>query len=71
MKDYRIRLIEILNEKVTEGLELVKGLNVTDKEYASTILNIVNSDKSAKDLQSQIDFDKEQAELAIRESEEN
>lgn len=68
--DYRIELIKILNDKVTEGLSLVKSLNVTDKDYASTILNIVNSDKTAKDLQSQLDFDAEQKELN-NESEEN
>lgn len=68
--DYRIELIKILNDKVTEGLQIIKTLTVNDKEYASTILNIVNSDKTAKDLQSQLDFDAAQEKLN-NESEEN
>lgn len=57
MEDYRVELIKILKVKVTEGLETIKGLNVSDKNYASSVLNIVNTDKTAKDLQEQIDFD--------------
>lgn len=60
MEDYRIKLIEILKGKVTEGLNLLEGINVLDKEYSTAILNIINSDKTAIELQSQLDFEAEQ-----------
>ena len=71
MKDYRIELIEILNNKVEEGLNVIQTLTVADKEYGAAIMNILNSANTAKDLQLQINFDKEQEELANIESEEN
>ena len=59
MNDYRVKLIELLNKKVEEGMQVIEKLSVADKEYASAIMNILNSDKTAKELEQQIKFDEE------------
>lgn len=64
MEDFRIELIKILKTHVIEGLEAVKSLSVTDRNYGEAIINVMNADKTAKQLQSEIDFDKAQAELS-------
>jgi hypothetical protein len=71
--DYRVKLIEILNTKVEEGLNVIETLNVADKEYGSAIMNLLNSANTARELQNQIKFDEEQAntETSVNESEEN
>ena len=62
MNDYRVKLIELLNQKVEEGMQVIEKLTVADKEYASAIMNILNSDKTAKELEQQIKFDEEMKE---------
>lgn len=69
MNDYRLELIKILKEKVEEGLTVVSKMTVADKDYASAIMNILNSDKTAEELQAQLNFDKEMAEKDAAEKE--
>lgn len=59
MEDFRIGLVAILKDKLVEGLEVVKGLSVVDKDYANSIVNMLNTENTIKDLESKIAFDKE------------
>lgn len=54
-KEFKEELIRILNNQIVEGLELIKKLNVTDKNYAEAIMNLLNAEKTAKALQSELD----------------
>ena len=69
MNDYRLELIKILKDKVEEGLTVVSKMTVADKDYASAIMNILNSDKTAEELQAQLNFDKEMSEKDAAEKE--
>ena len=55
MVEFKEELIRILNNQIVEGLELIKKLNVTDKNYAEAIMNLLNAEKTAKALQSDLD----------------
>ena len=55
MVEFKEELIKILNNQIVEGLELIKKLNVTDKNYAEAIMNLLNAEKTAKALQSELD----------------
>ena len=55
MVEFKEELIRILNNQIVEGLELIKKLNVTDKNYAEAIMNLLNAEKTAKALQSELD----------------
>lgn len=69
MNDYRLELIKILKDKVEEGLTVVSKMTVADKDYASAIMNILNSDKTAEELQAQLNFDKAMSEKDAAEKE--
>lgn len=61
-EDYRIKLIELLHDKVEEGLDLFKNIDVMHKDYSSTILNIINSNNTAKELLQQMESENQEVE---------
>lgn len=54
---FKMNLIEALEQKLIDGVNEVKTLEVTNKDYASIIMNLLQTEKTIKDLQSQIDYD--------------
>lgn len=70
MKDYRIELSQILRNKAEEGLSVLSTLTVADKDFASTVVNIINCQNEANSLEEKIAFDKEMLEKETKEGEE-
>lgn len=69
MNDFRPELITILKGKVTEGLDVIRNLNIGNENYARAIMDLLNTDKTVADLEAQLAFDAEQKAKEIEEVE--
>lgn len=55
-------MIEILKEKIEEGYDIIKGMNIADKDFGTTVVNMFELDKTICQLGQEKDFDKEMIE---------
>lgn len=55
-------MIEILKEKIEEGYDIIRGMNIASKDFGTTVVNMFELDKTINQLQQENDFDKEMIE---------
>ena len=55
-------MIEILQEKLDKGYDIVRSKNIDDKDFGTTVVNMFEIEKTIKDLKEKDAFDKEMLE---------
>lgn len=63
VKQNKKEIVEVLNEQVANGIEIVKKLNVDDNVYGIVVTNLLNAFKAAEQMSAEIEFDLEQEKL--------
>lgn len=63
------RLADILVPIMEEGYELISKMKLTDKDFASTVVNMVNTERTITDLRDQAKFEEGQDLLKDKQSE--
>lgn len=58
-------MIEILQEKLDKGYDIVRSKNIDDKDFGTTVVNMFEIEKTIKDLKEKDAFDKEMKEDEI------
>lgn len=52
-------MIEILQEKIEEGYDIVRSRKLDDKDFGTVVVNMFEIEKTIKDLKEKDAFDKE------------
>ena len=53
------KMIEILQNKIEEGYDIVESLKINDKEYGTAVMNMFETAKTIDQLKQEIVFDEE------------
>ena len=53
------RMIEILQNKIDEGYDIITNLKINDKEYGTAVMNMFETAKTIDQLKQEIAFDEE------------
>ena len=65
------KMISILEDKLSEGYDIVSSKSIADKDYGTVVMNMFETDKTIEQLKQEIAFDKEMTEkVEIKMSEE-
>lgn len=56
------KLIDILQNKIDEGYNVINDLKINDKEFGTAVVNIFEIAKTIDQLKQEIAFDKEMSE---------
>lgn len=53
------RMIEILQNKIDEGYDIITNLKINDKDYGTSVMNMFETAKTIDQLKQEIAFDEE------------
>ena len=53
------KMIEILQNKIEEGYDIITNLKINDKDYGTSVMNMFETAKTIDQLKQEIAFDKE------------
>ena len=53
------KMIEILQNKIDEGYDIITNLKINDKDYGTSVMNMFETAKTIDQLKQEIAFDEE------------
>ena len=53
------KMIEILQNKIDEGYDIITNLKINDKDYGTSVMNMFETAKTIDQLKQEMAFDKE------------